>query len=491
MLKLPKDINIADEIRSLRTEKQKVFEAGNKKRRYIITTAPIHYWTEAGQGENIKIAEYDDIDVRLKQEIIPDKEYYSQYIASKNLVSVGFRNDRELNKINGIRLDEDHQIEMSLLKIELDGKEIKLPEKFLSIDKINDYQIEHKITDDITLWHKVDSCFVKDAIKTTRWVKDFKIKQKIDFKGFEIENKLEDGEYIANERNEFVFKGKEKKIWIPNPQMWNDENSSNEINHRLYLENGSLYYEKTPTEKGKDWLATNSPTFYIDGTAYYSSTEDGLVELSAADNTWAATHGAETGTTCVKNTSKEYYATQVNGNKTTKIDRSFFYYNTSGIDDGYTVAACDQCFYSYPSGYGEIEGIYAQQGTQADTLTTADYDAFSGSSFGYQGTIPTINNIFKISYNSAGRSAINKTGTTKICVRNAHDYDNSDPVDAQYSCGIYFTEYSTYKPYLDITAEESAGTLNNIKSINGLAIASIKEINGLAKASTKSYNGVT
>jgi hypothetical protein len=52
------------------------------------------------------------------------------------------------------------------------------------------------------------------------------------------------------------------------------------------------------------------------------------------------------------------------------------------------------------------------------------------------------------------------------------------------------TTGTTYDPYLSVTYAAASGP-TNVKTVNGLAIASVKTKDGLAIASIKSINGVT
>jgi hypothetical protein len=101
------------------------------------------------------------------------------------------------------------------------------------------------------------------------------------------------------------------------------------------------------------------------------------------------------------------------------------------------------------------------KGTQADTLTTADYDSLTGSSYGNVAVGAGWNTI---SFNPQGVSDINTSGTTKICHREkTHDYDNSAPgSDTKYGADIRSYDYAaaTYDPYLEITEASPSGKMS-------------------------------
>jgi hypothetical protein len=132
-----------------------------------------------------------------------------------------------------------------------------------------------------------------------------------------------------------------------------------------------------------------------------------------------------------------------------------------------------------------------QNGTQAATLTTADYDSFDGSSYGNTSSWST-SGYNDITLNATGLSNINKTGETKYCAREKpHDYDNSTSGASTYRNGIYFANQTgtTRDPKLVVT--HAAAASSKLKKVNGIAIASVKKINGIAKASVKKFNGIS
>lgn len=95
--------------------------------------------------------------------------------------------------------------------------------------------------------------------------------------------------------------------------------------------------------------------------------------------------------------------------------------------------------------------------------------------------------------NATGLGNISKTGITKFGVKNIWDADNTEP-----------TWTSGGLDQATIRSADNTGTskdpkliviyhtpgLTNIKTINGLAIASVKTINGLAIANVKTFHGV-
>ena len=131
------------------------------------------------------------------------------------------------------------------------------------------------------------------------------------------------------------------------------------------------------------------------------------------------------------------------------IRRSFLYFETAGIPDGAIITDVKLKMY----GVDQYDtDVCVMKGSQADTLTTADFDSFTGFEYSHTSWSSGWNTI---TFNSTGRSDINKTGISKICMReNTHDYANSSPPSGatnDYSNHAYSANNASNKPYLDIT----------------------------------------
>ena len=90
-------------------------------------------------------------------------------------------------------------------------------------------------------------------------------------------------------------------------------------------------------------------------------------------------------------------------------------------------SAADLSIYSYSNNDSDV---YVQEGTQGDTLTTQDYDAFTGSYYDY------VNWAYN-TYNTLTISAVT-SGHNYFCLREQHDYLNDDPNPGTYLNGCYF-----------------------------------------------------
>ncbi|MEA3272333.1 MAG: hypothetical protein U9P90_01545 [Patescibacteria group bacterium] len=221
------------------------------------------------------------------------------------------------------------------------------------------------------------------------------------------------------------------------------------IDHTLVdNHDGTWTYTKTT----KDLLGVTIPEgSYIDAEIVYSSTKDGYVRTTF-QATWADAHDAATGDSVSDNDNSLNYAFETCYSLSQYFaSRGYFYFLTSSIPGNIVTVDLK----GYAINLAVAQTIYAMKGTQADTLTTADFDAFSGSAYG--STTWTAGAYRTISFNSTGISEINQSGTTKICLRMDKDYNDVAPTACNQRNGIYFADNTgTDKdPYLEITV--SAG----------------------------------
>ena len=250
------------------------------------------------------------------------------------------------------------------------------------------------------------------------------------------------------ETSDSIILGKLKKTWFRDFKVWDSEGNQGSCKVRLEEKNGKLFLTKI---LDKDFLEKAVyPVFTDDSASYYSGAADGYV--SNDDNTWAGARGGATGYGWNSTNlyfSSAHFALWIGEGEMADIARSFFYFDTSGLPDDCTIDAAVLKIYGY--GYAE-SSVSAQKGTQADTLTTADYDSFTGSEYGHvTWGIGAYNSII---FNAQGETDIDKTGTTKICTREyAHDYLNVMPGDDGFFNGCYYAEETgTDKdPYLEVT----------------------------------------
>ena len=448
---------------------RKTFDLGNGKKRHIISSRPLQYWTEVGKGEHPDKEEWDDIDTTLRLEAVEGKEYSSHFIADKNNFSAGYRADGSSYKFAGFRLNEANQYETTLHAVYLDGVEIPIPETLI-ITQAEQNVLEHAISESVKIWNVVHPRYVRDAIKTTQYVQDFSIVYKVHLSGFTILNSHTnvDGvnEYQPSTEGDFVLQSDasagEKIVTIPKPLMWTDDVDSlngfcSEINHRLYEQDGVLYYEKAPNSLGRDWLLANKPTLYIDGTAYYGDpSNDAVIQGSGAS--WDDIHDATATAGVVTNNSTGLFGTSYSKG-TYYIYRQCHEFDTSGIADDATITAASLYLKCAVATYASTV-LNVFQGSQATPPTGEDYDSFGSTSFGKSSGDWADDTYKSIALNSSGISAINKTGSTKLFFRDDYDLNDEPPSENTYIT-IYMADQSgtDSDPYLDVSTG-AGGTLS-------------------------------
>lgn len=431
------------EITGLRSERNKVFDLGSGKRRMVCHGKPIHY--KVG-------AELKDIERDIQ---VVDKYYkgtFWKYGTEKGIYQAYFNGNKARTAfvIDGHALVQepyaigwyDHQTHNWGVKQLLqdstpivNGETITYPNSFHGIDIEYTYD-NHKL---------------KEIVKITETTKQYVIDNFADVpnkqnKWFVIANKLklyDISPYDGNAEvvdditlNELLFKFADKlEFFFPLGKAWDSntpEKAEFDVKWRVIKHNGEWYIlYGIPFS----WFQDKVFPIYVDPTTtIYSKLWDGWVEHH--DNEWSVCRNAETGSS--DNDSVPDAMIAIVGSLTDvpeyKIYRSFFCFDTSGIGAEATINSVNLMIYGRT--YAQSD-VCAMKGTQANTLTSADYDAFTGSEYGHVNWAAEQYNT--ISFNEQGIADINKVGDTKICCREyTHEYSNSIP-DGYNTCGVYYS----------------------------------------------------
>jgi hypothetical protein len=180
-----------------------------------------------------------------------------------------------------------------------------------------------------------------------------------------------------------------------------------------------------------------------------SAASDGYVECSPA-TTWANAR-AGTGSLFVAAT---ITSTQMRASFTTSyaVYRSFFAFSLTGVSGTVSAATFTLTKFSTSTETGDL---CLFQGSQADTLTTADFAAFGATELATRVASPTTTGgtaVFTL--NAAGLAYLNSVGagTAKFCVRIALDVDNTAPttnLTNQFAASEHATP--AYRPNLHVT----------------------------------------
>ena len=471
------------ELKELRRERSKTYDLGNGKKSLEVHTAPIHYFSPKGLGTNKEVDEYEDIEINFREE--SDK-----FVTDKSMVSVGMRTDKKLEKMVGLRYDYNHQFEFTPLSIKLDGveklvndKKSKLSET-KSLNKEDTFKIKHELNNEISFVNEASRVGFTNYVKVENKIESFESIEQIHLKGLHISNEKKNGEYIPDEYNRFIIvdENNEFKFAIPQPH-YKDSNgeSSQKISHELYEENDNIYYKKT-LEYSLDNLLSTYPIYIDTSVTYYANSGDGYCKSSRSSN-WTDARDDTLGS---YSTSWSTYREVMCAQTGYYIFRGFFIFDTSGLPDDATIDSAILGIYGYQNGNSDVS---AQKGTQADILSGSDLHNFSGNEYGHTSSWST-SAYNSITFNSTGKTDINKTGTTKICCREyTHDYLNSAPSSSNNN-GCYFSGYTgtSRDPKLTITyTEVSAGDIDKVSNVDWDSISSVM---GVAKASISKVMGV-
>lgn len=210
--------------------------------------------------------------------------------------------------------------------------------------------------------------------------------------------------------------------------------------------------------------ATNITAMIPDSTLFASSTKDGHLRksISVYATDWAAT----TATEAVSGTS----ATIGQHGATVNIWRAFFYFDTSALPNDAIITTAQLRLYGKTNESVDDFDVVIQTGSAghpADTLVIADYDKtfYSGDGGSFNTTTFTTVDYNNIDLNATGRSWINLTGTTKLCIRSSKDIAGSAPTQEEYIEVYTNDEDGTDKdPQLVITYWAVPVTAVNVES---------------------------
>jgi len=180
---------------------------------------------------------------------------------------------------------------------------------------------------------------------------------------------------------------------------------------------------------------------------YTASNDDGYIQKSSTIS-WADCEGATSGDTGDTGASYLYvqsYHTDSAGDLW-QCRRAFIPINTSGIPNGATITEALLIIYSHTSG----GNAYAYEWTTDVPVTVQTYDDYGSAWTG------SVNNSsvgwVTFTFNSTGRSGINKTGYTNICLRESdYDVESSTPNNSEAKVTWRSANYASYDPYLSIT----------------------------------------
>lgn len=200
-------------------------------------------------------------------------------------------------------------------------------------------------------------------------------------------------------------------------------------------------------------LGTDVPASTPDYYDYYSESEDGWVRNRNAD--FSTARDALTGD--AYGDTDDYYEDAIsvfNAGGYYNFYRSFLYFDLSSAPAG--VTSVELHLKALLIDWQEYQSVYVQEGTQAASLSTADYDAFTGNPLGDFNVDNDVVNptIVNMPMNGTGLAYIQGVigGMAKLCLREYdHDFIDDDSwLGTGGDYGLYFSEAASEgdRPFL-------------------------------------------
>ena len=239
----------------------------------------------------------------------------------------------------------------------------------------------------------------------------------------------------------------------------------------------------------------------------YSNTGDGYI-ASSTTSAWADARDDTDGQSVTTNTSNFVQFTSASrfggrrGGNTYAINRSFMYFDTSGITG--TVSAATIKIYGASANEGSVIAVKSTAfgGDGGTALATTDLDAITGYSAGSSlaGNATVYGpQILTSSWSTSGYNDFTGTSDLRADMQNndvviicfmdyTNDYLNVAPTsDDTWNCGAYYTEYSgtSRDPYIEYTEVTGYGN-----TVTGVASGNIGNVNGVATANISKVIGV-
>lgn len=243
----------------------------------------------------------------------------------------------------------------------------------------------------------------------------------------------------------------------------------------------------------------------------YSNNNDGRVLSSTT--TWAGARDDTSGTATSISSSSSANFTAVNrfgsrgGGNSYRVERSFMYFDTSGITG--TVSSATIKIYGAFASDGSCIAVKSTAfgGDGGTSLAGGDFDAISGWTTGAsaEGNVtkyssPAIGNGLATTWSTSGYNSLASTSDLRSDMQNNNvviicfmdytfDYLNSTPtVNNTYNVGAYYTNYTgtSRDPYI----EYEIASVGFGHEVNNVASGSIAKVKGVATASIAKVIGV-
>jgi len=432
------------EITADRTYNQQAFDLGDGTKKYEIHSAQIFYKDENGDFQKIDTTLSYDHD---KGVFVMDKASYTVEIPEYADSAFEFTNMFEGADMAIKTIPWAYHVRGEAYNTE-EGNYVLYKDAFGSGNDLKVYAYWGGLKKEIIINKKISA----DELSF-----DFELQIPDDIEILNADGERWDKSSDLEFKDKTIRIGKDGKYsYVRNALVWDSGDLNMPVDIMLYSKNGKIYLRKTI---GKDILDTAVyPLFTDDTVNYYSGAGDGHV-YSYSNTDWSTCYAGS-------NLSADYTWVSVSPMAYRYTDegyscyiyRVFFPFDTSAIDDGATITSAVFYFYVIDYKIDDLSGsMNLVQTFQASTssLETGDYNQVGSST----GSSPiSVSSISTFMYNSfildsTGKSWIDKTGYTKLGIREYYDLTSSEPGGTGYSAiGISTSEETGtgQDPYLEV-----------------------------------------
>ncbi|MFH1981761.1 MAG: hypothetical protein ABIL58_07950 [Pseudomonadota bacterium] len=458
-----------------------------------IHTTPIHYKNIAGIFDDINLTAEDTSKANSKGNII------DSVLFEKAMLTVGARKDGSLNKMIGVRI-HDSQLEFTPVSIKLDGAE-QLKENTSKVKNKNN-EIEISIGQVKFIQH-INRSGMNLYYELLKQVNSFKLVFMINATNIIPLNSFNTytKEYAQNSDGSFLFMDSAgKDVSIPFPIMKDAQGSvSRAIKHRLYEEDGVLYYEKSSTPASILSLRTAAYPVLLDVSIYTAANRYiNNVPWDATTGTWAT----------LESVSAMCSALDYKGNLIIGYNKGAWYTDTSSIGSAATITAASlemvngcTVMITY-GGYVKIMHNGTSPSCSWPYYTPASDPTGVSYNRSYYISYPASDSIsvpahapqsytnLSLPLNSTGLNYINKTGLSRFMIME-RDWDIAGVTPTTPTvAGFAYIQNSSPAMYCYMSITYTAGGIAGISKMTGVTFANINKLTGAANTAMAKITGI-
>jgi hypothetical protein len=475
-----------EELKNLRTYNRKVIKLDNNKKEYRFHTAHQFY-------KNKQTGEFEEIDTTLifdinRRKFIVNKASYNAEIPEYADEVIGFDNLFEGSNHNISAKPICGHVLGVAFNNQKDGNYVFYENAYREGVHLKIYAYNQGLKEVIIIDKKPEN-------NDEDLVFDFElnIKNSISFKDSQEKVWDKSKDYDFSSKTIKIVDDSNKESFFRIANVWDSEHLIQPVNISLYNKDNKIYLRKTITTSFIEKAVF--PIFTDHATNYYSGSGDGYVSQSASDfspSDWSAWDTAHDGLGDGFDYTGQYFTPgpYVAGNAI-YLNRTFIPVDTSSIDDSVIIDSAS--LFTMPAiiydqdldGDNFVTVVQTFQ-FSTSTLQSDDFidcgDAVDNPTEGMDVvnrvslTDMVVDSYHEYVLNSTGLSWINKTGYTKIGLREGHDVlDHAPANDIQGTRFVgYTSEYTgtSKDPYLSIiTSSPSNNTSIDMGFHSGVRIS--------------------